>query len=141
MKIEISDSIYYSLEVNYSKNRVYFSILQKWDGIEEFDTFAAEWKEIISKIKIDFTIVCDFRLMPLLSKPMEALFSQMQTYVIENGRCYIAELTAENDISNLQMARISERSNVPISRFKSKEQAEKFLDQFLEECKQIKTKI
>lgn len=135
MKAEISHSTCYSLTVNYSKNRVYFEVLQKWNGIDGFDRFAEEWKEIVSKITIDFTIVCDFRLMPLLSKPMETLLGQMQKYVTEHGLCHIAEITADNDISNLQIARISERSGVPLSRFKNKEQAEKYLDRFLKECK------
>ncbi len=137
MKTEISHSTCYSLTVNYSKNRVYFEVLQKWDGIDGFDKFAEEWKEIVSKITIDFTIVCDFRLMALLSKPMEVLFSDMQKYVTEHGLCHIAEITGNNDISNLQMSRISERSGVPLTRVKNEAEAEDYLDLFLEKYKAI----
>ena len=138
MKTQISKSQYYTLDVNYAKNRVYLVILKewdrKWDESGEFSNFLSEWEEIISKITIDFTIICDFRLMPILSRQMVELFEQMQEYVTNNGLCYIAEIVAENDISNLQMARIAERSQVPIKRFQSYELADKFLDRFLEKC-------
>ena len=73
--------------------------------------------------------------MPILSRQMVELFEQMQEYVTRNGLCHIAEIVAENDISNLQMARIAERSQVPMKRFQSYELANKFLDRFLEECR------
>ncbi len=134
MKTQISENPYYRLEVDYSKNRVYLSILQKWNDTDDFSHFIEEWQEIISKITVDFTIICDFRLMPILSRHMVELFENMQEYVINNGLCHIAEITAENDISNLQLARISEHSNVPLKRFKNYQLADKFLDQFLTEC-------
>jgi hypothetical protein len=138
MKTQISESHYYTLHANYPKNRVYLIILKewdkKWDESDEFSNFSSEWEEIISKITREFTIICDFRLMPILSRQTVDLFEQMQEYVRRNGLCYIAEITAENDISNLQMARIAERSQVPMKRFQSYELADKFLDRFLEEC-------
>lgn len=124
----------YNLEVDYSKNRAYLVILKKWDDSHEFCDFSAEWEEIIRHIKVDFTIICDFRLMPILSRPMVELFENMQEYVNKNGLCHIAEIVAENDISNLQMARIAERSGVPLKRFQSDELADKYLDRFLEGC-------
>ena len=135
MKTQISDSTYYNLEVDYLKNRVYLSILKKWEDEDDFCDFFKEWQEIISKITIDFTIICDFRLMPILSRQMVELFEQMQEYVTRNGLCHIAEIVAENDISNLQMARIAERSQVPMKRFQNYELADKYLDRFLEECR------
>ena len=134
MKTKVSDSIYYDLEVDYSKNRVYLSILKKWKDEDDFSHFSNEWQEIISKITIDFTIICDFRLMPILSRYMVELFEDMQEYVTRNGLCHLAEITAENDIPNLQLARISEHSKVPIKRFKNYELADKYLDKFLNGC-------
>ncbi len=72
--------------------------------------------------------------MPILSRYMVELFENMQEYVTRNGLCHIAEIVAENDIANLQMARMAERSQVPIKRFDSYELADKYLDRFLEEC-------
>ncbi len=138
MRIQVSelDNPYYKLEVNYSKNRVYLSILKKWNDDDDFSHFSKEWQEIVSKIKIDFTIVCDFRLMPILSRHMVVLFESMQEYVSRNGLCHISEITAENDISNLQLARIAEELKVPLKRFKTYELADKYLDRFLEGCRQ-----
>ncbi|WP_338791674.1 hypothetical protein V9L05_20210 [Bernardetia sp. Wsw4-3y2] len=135
MKNQVSKNIYYTLEVDYSKNRVYLSILQKWNDEDDFCHFFEEWHEIINKITVDFTIICDFRLMPILSRQMVKVFENMQEYVSRNGLCHIAEIVAENDISNLQMARIAQHSGVPISRFETYELADRFLDKFLDECR------
>ncbi|WP_338766781.1 hypothetical protein WAF17_04505 [Bernardetia sp. ABR2-2B] len=137
MKTKVSQSSCYDLEVDYTKNRVYLTILKKWsaeDGNKEFSDFSLEWQTIISKITVDFTIICDVRLMPVLSRQMVEVFENMQEYVTKNGLCHLAEIVAEDDIPNLQMARISERSGIPLSRFQSYELADKYLDKFLEEC-------
>jgi hypothetical protein len=134
MKKQISQNPYYNLEVDYSKNRIYLSILKKWNDEDDFCDFSKEWQEIISQITMDFTIICDFRLMPILSRHMVELFGDMQEYVTRNGLCHLAEIGAENDISNLQMARIAERSGIPMKRFQNYELADKYLDRFLEEC-------
>ena len=135
MKNQVSENSYYKLVVDYSKNRVYLSILKKWNDEEAFSHFFEEWQEIISKITVDFTIICDFRLMPILSRQMVKIFENMQEYVIRNGLCHIAEIVAENDISNLQMARVAQHSGVPISRFETYELADRYLDKFLDECR------
>ncbi len=135
MKNQVSENSYYKLVVDYSKNRVYLSILKKWNDEEAFSHFFEEWQEIISKITVDFTIICDFRLMPILSRQMVKVFENMQEYVIRNGLCHIAEIVAENDISNLQMARVAQHSGVPISRFETYELADRYLDKFLDECR------
>lgn len=134
MKKKVSDNPYYSLEVDYSKNRVYLTILKKWREEEDFSSFIEEWQEVISKITIDFTLICDFRLMPVLSVQMVELFEGMQEYVTRNGLCHLAEIGAEDDIPNLQLARISERSKVPMKRFKTFELADRYLDRFLKGC-------
>lgn len=134
MKKQISKSPYYDLEVDYSKNRVYLTILKKWNDEDDFSHFFEEWQEIISKITIDFTIICDFRLMPILSRHMVELFEDMQEYVTRNGLCHLAEITAEEDIPNLQLARISEHSEIPIKRFQNYELADRYLDRFLDGC-------
>ena len=135
MKTQVSDSPYYMLEVDFLKNRIYLTVLKKWKDDHDFSHFSTEWQEIISKITVDFTIVCDFRLMPILSRPMVKLLENMQEYVSRNGLCHLAEIGAEEDIPNLQLARISERSQVPMKRFKTYELADRYLDTFLEGCR------
>lgn len=66
--------------------------------------------------------------MPIVSKDLERLFTDIQLYSIENGLLHVAEIKAVNDIFNLQLERLSTRSNLPFSKFANPKEAENFLD-------------
>lgn len=124
----IAQEEYYKIEINKTKNRLYFTALKNWIGIKNFPYFEAHWKEGVSHLKTNFTVLADLRLMPIISKELEKLFSEIQAYTIQNGVLYVAEIAALNDISNLQLEQISNRSELPFSKFTTFEGAEKFLD-------------
>ena len=124
----IAQEEYYRIEVNKANNRLYFTALKNWIGINYFSHLEAQWKEGLSHLKANFTVLADIRLMPIISKALEKLFSEIQAYTIQNGVLHVAEVAAMNDISNLQLEQISNRSELPFSRFKTFEEAEKYLD-------------
>ncbi len=131
MKIDFIKTKHYYIQIDNSKNRVYFSVLARWNGIEDFSNFFDQWKEIVEKLEPQFTITSDLRLMPILSKDIEKLFSQIQCYLIENGLFHVAEVVAMNDISNLQITRISNHSELPQNKFTNIEEAEEYLDKLI----------
>ena len=128
MKTEIISTEYYFIKIDTSKNRAYFCVLARWQGIENFSNFLEQWEDIIEKLESNFTIVSDLRIMPIFSKDVEKLFAQIQEYLIANGLLHVAEVTAVDDIANLQITRISTRSNLPLNKFVTVEAAEKYLD-------------
>ncbi|WP_375561018.1 hypothetical protein ACE193_00260 [Bernardetia sp. OM2101] len=129
MKINIAKNKYYHIEIDKTKNRAYFSILAVWNGIENFSTFFEEWKQAITELKNNFTILADLRMMPILSKEIENLFSQTHNYFVENGLFQVAEVAALNDISNLQIDRLENKNQIPKNTFPTIEQAEEYLNQ------------
>ncbi|WP_338791676.1 hypothetical protein V9L05_20200 [Bernardetia sp. Wsw4-3y2] len=131
MKTEVLKTEHYCIEVNLSKNRIYFAVLAKWSGIKDFENFEEVWIETAKRMKPNFTIHSDLRLMPKLNYDIEALFGRIQSYLIENGLIALAETAAVDDISNLQIHRLSERNQMPVNKFKTEEEAENYLDQLV----------
>lgn len=123
----------YSLEINKEKNRVYFCIRGHWDKTTDLNTFLSDWKETISHLQPNFTIISDVRTRLPHALSVEKLHEQAQKYLMKNGLLKVAEVVAVDDIANLQSCRISERSNFPIHNFHSFEEAENYLDDLIKE--------
>ncbi len=129
MKVDIAKTEYYHIQIDKTKNRAYFYVLAPWSGIEDFSTFFEEWKQAVELLETNFTILSDLRVMPILSKEIEALFSKTHNYFIEKGLFHVAEVAAINDISNIQIDRLENKNNIPKNMFPSLEQAEEYLNQ------------
>ncbi len=131
MKTDFLKTDYYSFQIDKEKNRIYFAFIKKWKGIEDFPNFIENWEKVIDELQPNFTVNSDLRVMPILSKEVEILFSQLQYFVIDKGLFRVAEVIAMNDISYLQLSRISERSGLPQNKFRFVEEAEAYLDELV----------
>ncbi len=131
MKEIISKTPHYSLEIDILKKRAYFTVLNRWNGIEDFSTFNDSWYKAVQALQPSFTILADLRRMPILSKQVEGLFSEMHNYFMENGLFRVAEVASMNDISELQISRLEERNEITQNRFATIEAAEKYLDELV----------
>lgn len=131
----ITNTDAYSLEVDIQKNRVYFCIRGHWNKDTQLDSFLADWKEAISYLQPNFTIISDVRTMLPHALAVEKIHEETQKYLIQNGLFKVAEVVAVNDIANLQSGRIAERSKLPMNKFHSFEEAENYLDKLVEERK------
>ncbi|AFM06131.1 hypothetical protein Fleli_3825 [Bernardetia litoralis DSM 6794] len=138
MKIHIAKTQYYHLQIDKEKNRIYFTILARWNGIEDFKKFFDEWKKGVDLLELNFTIHSDLRLMPKLSYEVENLFGEIQIFLVENGLLGLGEIPADNDISNLQVHRLSEKNKMPTNKFKTSKEVEKYLDELI--CTQVSKK-
>ena len=136
MKTEIISTEYYFIKIDTSKNRAYFCVLARWQGIENFSNFLEQWEEVVQKLESNFTITSDLRIMPIFSKDIEKLFAQVQEYLVNNGLLHVAEVAALDDISNLQITRISNRTHLPLNKFATLEEAEKYLDKLVATLKE-----
>ncbi|WP_291721025.1 hypothetical protein [Bernardetia sp.] len=125
----IIDTEAYTIQVDIEKNRVYFCIRGRWDKETKLEDYLDKWKEAISYLEPNFTIIADVRTMLPHAISVEKVHEEAQRYLIENGLFKVAEVISLNDIAALQATRVAERSNFPISKFSSFEGAEKYLDQ------------
>ena len=130
---QIIDIEHYSIKVCPEKNRVYFCIRGRWDKNIQLEDYLRVWKTTVSYLKPNFTIISDIRTM--LSHPIsvEKIHEAAQKYLIEHGLFKVAEVVSHDDIAELQASRIAGRSNLPVNKFSSFEQAEKYLDQLVKE--------
>lgn len=126
--ILITEEEYYKIEINKSKNRLYFTALGEWIGMKNFLSFEFRWKEGMRHLQPNFTVLADIRLMPVISKDLQVLFEDVQLYTIKNGVLHVAEVAAINDIANHQLGQISTRSHLPCSRFATFARAETYLN-------------
>ncbi len=127
-KVLIADEKCYRISVDVSKNRMYLVIVEKWVDEIDLEDFQANWIKGVEQLTPNFTIHFDVRKMAVVSNELGQVFAAMQRYSVEKGLLHAAEVAATNDIANLQVQQMSKRSELPFSRFKTPEQAEKFLD-------------
>ncbi len=123
----------YSLEIDIAKNRVYFCIRGHWDKNTLLTNYLLDWKEAISYLQPNFTIISDTFTMLPHAVSVEKLHEETQKYLIDNGLFKVAEIMPINDIANLQANKITKRSQLPVIKLSSLEEAEKCLDKLVEE--------
>ncbi len=140
MKTLIKENKYYKLYTNTSKNRIYFDITGRISNLAAIPYFVEDWKEAVSQVDNNFTVLSDVRTMGIQTKEMEKLQEKVQSFLTENGLVEVAEVMATNDIADLQSSHIVERSGMPSTKFKSLEKAEKYLDQVVANLKKPKSK-
>ncbi len=128
-KVVIAEKKCYHISVDFSKNRIYLVIKEKWLNIEDLEDFQLYWEQVVEQVVPNFTIHADLRLMNILSKEIEELFLSMRLYSVGKGLLHTAEIAAVDDIANLQVEKIANHSKFPFTRFKTPELAEEFLDQ------------
>ena len=140
MKLIIREHKYYRLYVKPFKNRIYFTILGSIREVEDIPLFAEDWKRAVSKVKKNFTILSDVRLMGILGRKVEKVCQEIQGDLIEKGVCDVAEVHSVNDIADLQASHLAERSGLPTTKFESVEEAEIYLNAVADELKKAQIK-
>ena len=131
-RIKISLTHTYSLEADVIKNRIYFCIHERWDEKTKLEDYLADWKNAISYLQPNFTIISDIRTMVPHSVSIEKVHEQAQKYLIENGLYKVAQVYPKNDITDFQATRVAGRLNLPVNKFFTIEEAESYLDRLVE---------
>ena len=129
----IASTDVYSLEVDIEKNRVYFCIRGHWDKNTPLENYLDEWEKTISCLQPNFTIISDIHTMLPHALVVEKVHEQVQKFLIEKGLYKVAEVASINDIADLQASRVAQRSKLPVNKFSTFEEAEKYLDRLVED--------
>ncbi|WP_375562141.1 hypothetical protein ACE193_06210 [Bernardetia sp. OM2101] len=136
MKTEINLTECYSLSVDYSKNRIYYTHLKpKWQNDDMIEQFRLDWIKAIDSLQKNFTVLADLKLMQPMPNKFQKVMEELQKYQLENGFLYSASVMSEDDIALLQVQRTVERTELSVKHFKTEKQAEDFLDEIVEKMK------
>lgn len=138
MKIKIIEKKNYTFYIDKTKNRVYFLLHRQLWKLEDMDAFLLDWKDIISKVRPNFTVLSDVRNMQIQSPKLDKFHETIQKFVAENGLLKVARILPNDDIVNLQFGRIVERSEIPNNAFYTVEDAEKYLDEIVQKFEEAK---
>jgi hypothetical protein len=128
MKTEITKNENYEIYVDTDKNRAYIKVIGKWLSLEKVQDFFPDWKRAASFMQPNFTIFADIRLMGSMSKDVEKLHQEIQTYLVEKGLLVTAQLASVDDLADYQIHRSTQRSKLTIIKFGNIDEAECYLD-------------
>ncbi|AFM05475.1 hypothetical protein Fleli_3137 [Bernardetia litoralis DSM 6794] len=130
MPKEFMSNAYYSLSIHIGKNRAYPIMKGSCKDLSAVLEYKRAWEEVIENgyLTDNFTVLADARLMGHMSLEVEQVHQKIQAYLLEKGMKTAAQLASLNDIANMQVARATQRSKIPITAFATVEEAENYLD-------------
>jgi hypothetical protein len=129
MITEIAKNENYEIYVDIDKNRSYIKVIGKWMSRDKVKDFFPDWKKAASYMKPNFTIFADIHLMKSMSKEVEKLHQEIQVYLVDQGLLVTAQLASTDDLADYQIHRSTQRSNLTILKFATRDEAEYYLDQ------------
>ena len=124
----IANTPHYTLAVDPSKNRIYWTPRGLWDQSLSAPKLVDQWERARRHVLPGFTILADARQIQILSADWADTFEQIQELMISSGLAASAEVLPEDAITKMQAKRISRQSGMRREVFASVEEAEKWLD-------------
>lgn len=118
----------YTLSVDTQKNRLYSSKIGFWHDSSHIDQFIRDIKTAIRGLSEGFTMLSDLTQLQFMSHAWSEIVLETQRMLIEAGCCGKAEISPEKVVAKIQMDRISNRSGIKKREFRSKDEAETWLD-------------
>ena len=117
-----------SMCIDTDKNRSYVKIIGRWQNKEIVKSYFEGLKKSVIYLQANFTIFADICLMGSMSKEIENMHQEIQSYLVRHGLLVTAQLASTDDLANYQIHRSTQRSKLPIVKFATREEAELFLD-------------
>ncbi len=121
----------YSLSVDKTKNRVYYSILGFWKNKESIPGFLADWDKVLQLATPGFGLVVDMRTMITHPQQLNVLHQEALKKVITAGAGKVANVMPHDKIASLQAAEIIARVGLTSQNFDSCEEGEQWLDEMM----------
>lgn len=126
--MEIAKTNKYSIEVNKTKNRVYFKIYGFWGGLSEVPDYFTDWQRATKEVTKGFTILTDAREMITPMPEVSELHKRTQTMLVAAGLRKTAELASSKPIEQSALRRYAKVSGMVKRNFEDQPEAEKWLD-------------
>ena len=127
MKSVLVSNDKYEIEVDVSKNRIYFKIIGFWKNVNEVPNFISDVEKAVNMVTPGFSIISDLRVAKPPAEETRKLHVKTSEIMVNNKINKIAEIV---DSSILKMA-VSRTTVKDLKRksFLSLEEAEKWLDE------------
>ena len=126
----IAKTDFYSIEVDTTKNRMYFTIVGFWKNSTVVPNYLDDIKKALRSLSPGFTILTDVSQMKTPSTEVGSLHELAQRLLIEAGLKKTAEIIPDNKaIEKMVLQRLSTKSGMVKSTFHDKATAEAWLDE------------
>lgn len=118
----------YDLRIDQNKNRAYLTINGFWRNIEEVPNYLDDWKKTLLYLKKGFTLLTDASNMKSHPADVKELHLEAQKLITKAGVAQVAEVL-DDIFAIAQLNVVSQKSTMPRKAFKTKQEAENFLDE------------
>ena len=119
----------YTITVNPSKNRIYYTMTGFWKKPDEFPTYFQDWDIALKSVRNGFTILTDVTQLTTPHKDMQPMFDKMQKILSDAGLRKTAELFSDDVIVRMTLDHIAKSSGMKKASFNNREKAEHWLDE------------
>jgi hypothetical protein len=124
----IAQTAHYTLMIESSKNRVYWSPKGFWDKTVNAAELLDNWRNALKLVSPGFTILADATQVKTLLPEWAEIFKQIQELMVKSGLSASAEILSQDTITKMQADRVSKQSGMRKQNFASQADAEKWLD-------------
>lgn len=128
LPITINNNKHYKIEVSPDKNRAYLTIFGFWRNKEVVSDYLKDWTTAMLSLQKGFTLLTDASEMKTHPKDVQTLHEQAQSILLKAGVRKVAEILKDN-IAELQLDAVAKATQFPKKNFRTKEEAEKWLDE------------
>lgn len=129
MKKTVAQREKYSISVDSSSNRIYYTMTGFWRNPQEFSDYLNDWNKAISQVKPGFTILTDVRNFKTPPASFKSMFDNMQKMLNEAGLRKTAELFGKDTVVELSLDSIAKSSGMKKRNFTDQAKAEAWLDE------------
>jgi hypothetical protein len=123
----IANTHYYRIEVDSSKNRLYFHVVGDWKSLADVPHYIEDMTAAVSRLKKPFTMFADLSKMAIPGPEIAKLHMEAQKITLEAGLSKVAELVKHGTL-DVHLKSYSEESHLFRRPFESGEEAEAWLN-------------
>ncbi len=124
----IADNAYYTIETSTTLNRIYITVKGFWQNKTTAPDYLKDIERATRDVTSGFMIVADVTQMKVAPKEVGEIHMHAQRIMVAAGLKATAEVLPEDVLAQYALKRFSEESGMKKGSFKSKEDAEKWLD-------------
>jgi hypothetical protein len=124
----ISNNKLYKIEISKEKNRAYLKIIGFWRNAAAVPEYLSDWNKAISSLTKGFTLLTDASEMKTHPQDVRRLHEQAQAMLLKGGVRKVAEVL-KDDVAEMQLDAVAKATQFPKKNFRSREEAEKWLDE------------
>jgi hypothetical protein len=128
MTKEIAKNANYAIVIDETKNRVYLTISGFWRNAQAVENYIPDWQKTVKLLKPGFTLLTDLSTMVTHPTEVTHIHRQAQELITEKGLRFTAEIKPKDPVTAFQLAKVAQKSQMPVKQFASFADAEAYLD-------------